>query len=197
MPDLAPEALAELRRLLADGTPGPWSTVSGAGNVWHFRDEGAPIVVAGHQRTPRVPDALLIAAAVNALPALLDAAEERDALAAERDAAIDVAHLDRQRVWSAGTFGPAEVRGHRGILDHIRKELAEIEAEPGDVTEWADLVLLAFDGAWRSGHAPADTVAAIKAKQARNEARTWPDWRTADPNKAIEHVRALDLDADR
>ena len=20
----------------------------------------------------------------------------------------------------------------------------------------------------------------------------WPDWRTADPNKAIEHVRALD-----
>ena len=79
--------LDELRRLLADGTPGPWSTVSGAGNVWHFRDEGAPVVVAGHQcAAPRVPDALLIAAAVNALPALLDAAEERDALRAERDA---------------------------------------------------------------------------------------------------------------
>ena len=79
--------LDELRRLLADGTPGPWSTVSGAGNVWHFRDEGAPVVVAGHQcAAPRVPDALLIAAAVNALPALLDAAAERDALRAERDA---------------------------------------------------------------------------------------------------------------
>lgn len=120
------------------------------------------------------------------------AAAERDALATKLDAAIDVAHLDRQQAWSAETFGPAEVRGHRGVLDHIRKELVEIEAEPGDVTEWADLIILAFDGAWRSGHAPADTIAAIKVKQARNEAWTWPDWRTADPNKAIEHVRALD-----
>lgn len=24
------------------------------------------------------------------------------------------------------------------------------------------------------------------------EQRTWPDWRTADPDKAIEHVRELD-----
>ena len=128
------------------------------------------------------------------LLALLDAAAERDALAAKLDAAIDVAHLDRQQAWSAETFGPAEVRGHRGVLDHIRKELVEIEAEPGDVTEWADLIILAFNGAWRSGHSPADTIAAIKAKQELNEARTWPDWRTADPNKAIEHIRALDAE---
>ena len=130
------------------------------------------------------------------LPDLLDALEKaeghRDSLAAKLDAAIDVAHLDRQQAWSAEVFGPAEVRGHRGVLDHIRKELVEIEAKPGDVTEWADLIILAFDGAWRSGHTPADTIAAIKTKQERNEARTWPDWRTADPNKAIEHVRALD-----
>ena len=122
----------------------------------------------------------------------LDAADERDAPAAKLDVAIDVTHLDRQQAWSAETFGPAEVRGHRGVLDHIRKELVEIEADPGDVTEWADLIILAFDGAWRSGHSPADTIAAIKAKQEQNEAREWPDWRTADPNKAIEHVRALD-----
>lgn len=121
---------------------------------------------------------------------------ELDALAAKLDVAIDVTYLDRQQAWSAETFGPAEVRGHRGVLDHIRKELVEIEAEPGDVTEWADLIILAFDGAWRSGHSPADTIAAIKAKQERNEARTWPDWRTADPDKAIEHVRALDTTPD-
>lgn len=30
---------------------------------------------------------------------------------------------------------------------------------------------------------------AIKAKQAKNEARDWPDWRTRDPDKAIEHVK--------
>ena len=152
---------------------------------------------AGRLNDAEVQTALMSAALDQACEERDALLAERDALAAKLDAAIDVAHLDRQRVWSAGTFGPAEVRGHRGILDHIRKELAEIEAEPGDVTEWADLVLLAFDGAWRSGHAPADTIAAIKVKQARNEARTWPDWRTADPNKAIEHVRALDLDADR
>ena len=130
------------------------------------------------------------------IPDLLAAAAERDALAAKLDVAIDVTYLDRQQAWSAETFGPAEVRGHRGVLDHIRKELVEIEAEPGDVTEWADLIILAFDGAWRSGHSPADTIAAIKAKQERNEARTWPDWRTADPDKAIEHVRALDTTPD-
>ena len=120
---------------------------------------------------------------------LAELCAERDALAAKLDVAIDVTHLDRQQAWSAETFGPAEVRGHRGALDHIRKELVEIEAEPGDVTEWADLIILAFDGAWRSGHSPADTIAAIKAKQERNEGRQWPDWRTADPDKAIEHVR--------
>lgn len=48
---------------------------------------------------------------------------------------------------------------------------------------------LAFDGAWRSGHTPEQIVAAIEAKQTKNEGRTWPDWRTAEPGKAIEHVR--------
>ena len=33
--------LAELRRLLDAATPRPWSTVSGAGNVWHFPGDDA------------------------------------------------------------------------------------------------------------------------------------------------------------
>ena len=194
---VTPEIQAELRRLLERATPGPWHAWDrGIGYEVHTEVEHNPIrcdpLNSGFRETFGGPDAQLIVAAVNALPALLDAAAERDALAAKLDAAIDVAHLDRQQAWSAETFGPAEVRGHRGVLDHIRKELVEIEAEPGDVTEWADLIILAFNGAWRSGHSPADTIAAIKAKQERNEARTWPDWRTADPNKAIEHIRALD-----
>lgn len=199
MNNLTPETLAELRRLLDEATARPWMVDDEGDDVAVIVDEGDEfsfIQVAAdlHQGDDGLTDALLIVAAVNALPALLDAAAERDALAAKLDAAIDVAHLDRQQAWSAETFGPAEVRGHRGVLHHIRKELAEIEAEPGDVTEWADLIILAFNGAWRSGHSPADTIAAIKAKQARNEARTWPDWRTADPDKAIEHARALDAE---
>lgn len=104
-----------------------------------------------------------------------------------RAAVIDATHLARQREWSKRTFGPGS-RLH-GVLDHIRKELKEIEADPTDVTEWIDVVILALDGAWRAGWEPQQIIDAIKAKQARNEVRTWPDWRTAAPDKAIEHTR--------
>jgi len=100
------------------------------------------------------------------------------------------AHLQRQRGWSGATFGPgARVQG---VVDHIRKELREIEANPGDLEEWIDVAILALDGAWRSGAQPADIVAALVAKQTKNERRKWPDWRTADPNHAIEHDRSED-----
>lgn len=101
--------------------------------------------------------------------------------------AIDAAHLTRQRDSSLRNFGPDQTP--TGVLDHIRKELVEIGRSPGDITEWADLLLLAFDGAMRAHHEPQDIIDAVKAKQAANEQRAWPDWRTQDPNKAIEHVR--------
>jgi len=97
------------------------------------------------------------------------------------------AHLVRQAEFSALTFGPgARVAG---VCDHIRKELIEVETSGGDLKEWVDVIILGLDGAWRSGATPQEIIAAIVAKQAKNEARTWPDWRTMDPNKAIEHQR--------
>lgn len=101
---------------------------------------------------------------------------------------IDVAHLARQAEWSGKTFGP----GLRtdGVLDHIAKESNEVRADPTNLKEWVDIIILAFDGAWRTGAQPHEIIAAIKAKQSKNEARTWPDWRTADPDKAIEHDRS-------
>lgn len=101
-----------------------------------------------------------------------------------------VAHLHRQRDFSLRTFGPGPRSA--GVVDHIRKELIEIEAAPSDLAEWIDVVILAFDGAWRIGATPEQIVAALQAKQAKNEARTWPDWRKADPSKAIEHDRSQD-----
>lgn len=99
-----------------------------------------------------------------------------------------LAHLIRQREWSERTFGP----GNRtaGVIDHIRKELIEVESSPDDVTEWIDIVILALDGAWRAGHDAATVIAALQSKQAKNESRTWPDWRNADPSKAIDHDRS-------
>jgi Protein of unknown function (DUF550) len=99
-----------------------------------------------------------------------------------------LAHLQRQREFSERTFGPGART--KGVVDHIRKELVEIEQNPSDFSEWADVVILGLDGFWRAGASPQQIVDTIVAKQAKNEGRTWPDWRTADPNKAIEHDRS-------
>ena len=108
---------------------------------------------------------------------------------------IDTDHLKRQAEWSTRTFGPGPRLG--GVLDHITKELDEIRADPTDLGEWVDVVILALDGALRAGHAPSNIIQAIKDKQARNEARSWPDWRTMSQDKAIEHDRADDEHAVR
>lgn len=98
-----------------------------------------------------------------------------------------VSHLHRQRAFSLRAFGPGTRT--QMVLDHIRKELLEVEGAPGDLTEWVDLVLLALDGAWRAGHEPEAIAQALADKQGTNELRRWPDWRNEDPAKAIEHVR--------
>lgn len=96
-----------------------------------------------------------------------------------------------QRAWSEEVFGPGERR--EGIVDHITKELGEVlDADPDDVSEWVDIVILALDGAWRDGHEPEAIVSALAAKAEKNRKRTWPDWRIAEPGKAIEHDRSKD-----
>ncbi|WP_316207572.1 dATP/dGTP pyrophosphohydrolase domain-containing protein [Bradyrhizobium sp. SZCCHNR3118] len=100
-----------------------------------------------------------------------------------------VAHLYRQRAFSRATFGPGART--KGVIDHIKKELVEIEKAPTDLMEWVDVILLALDGAWRAGYTPHQIVESILLKQSKNELRDWPDWRTADPDKAIEHVRLI------
>ncbi len=100
------------------------------------------------------------------------------------------AHLLRQKQWSAETFGPHSREGRTaGVTDHLKKEIREIESKPGDLSEWIDIVILAIDGAFSEGFTPLEVIRAWEAKQQENEDRTWPDWRTADPTKAIEHVR--------
>jgi len=101
-----------------------------------------------------------------------------------------IAHLHRQRRFSAKTFGPGPRSA--AIIDHLCKELREIEAAPAYVYEWVDVVLLALDGAWRAGFEPNEIAFAIATKQLRNEDRDWPDWHTANPDKAICHVRELE-----
>ena len=98
-----------------------------------------------------------------------------------------IGYIISQREWSEKTFGPGERTV--GIVDHIKKELKEIEADPLDLAEWIDVIILALDGAWRAGHSPEEIAQCLSDKQAKNRARKWPDWRTAEEGKAIEHIR--------
>lgn len=107
-------------------------------------------------------------------------------------------HLKRQIAFSKATFGPGARQ--KGVIDHIEKELDEIKDSGfNDSNEWVDVVLLGLDGLWRSIAAAnplwtTDQIAVYVVdllifKQNKNEDRVWPDWRTAAPDVAIEHVR--------
>lgn len=98
-----------------------------------------------------------------------------------------ISHLQRQMEFSLKTFGPGART--EGVTDHISKELLEIKNNPRDVEEWIDVIILGFDGAWRTGATPEQIVSAMVNKQNKNENRKWPDWKTAPLNKAIEHDR--------
>ena len=98
--------------------------------------------------------------------------------------------LHEQIEFSFETFGPQSYSNADGLVDHITKELEEIKKDPSDLMEWIDIAILAFDGAWRCTDAsPNDIIWAYIQKMEINKQRKWPDWRTATPGKAIEHVR--------
>jgi len=99
-----------------------------------------------------------------------------------------VTYIERQREFSEQAFGPGPRLG--GVLAHMRKEMDEVEQDPTDPFEWADLIILAIDGAWRQGIEPGDLARALFAKQVTNRRRRWPDWRLHGPDEPIEHDRS-------
>jgi hypothetical protein len=109
-------------------------------------------------------------------------------------------HLIRQMAFSHATFGPGQRTA--GVIDHIKKELKEVELANGEASEWVDVAILALDGLTRrlafvngkrEDPARVAEIACnmIVGKQTRNEGRDWPDWRTAAKDQAIEHVRVV------
>ncbi len=104
----------------------------------------------------------------------------------------------RKAAHSIAAFGPRQT--DEGIIDHLKKEAAEVLAAPGikdRQREWVDIVMLGLDGLLRSliregyntARAASEAVHMIRTKQTTLESREWPDWRTVSPDKAIEHVR--------
>lgn len=95
------------------------------------------------------------------------------------------AYLQRQEDWSSQTFGQG--LRTRGIIEHIKKELAEVLANPHDLSEWVDVVILALDGYWRHGGVPETIMDALNAKQEKNFSRFYPKPESEDVPS--EHIR--------
>jgi len=104
-----------------------------------------------------------------------------------------VSFFDEKSKWSIDTFGPGD--RYAGVVEHIRRELKEIEENPSDLIEWVDVIFLAMDGAMRSAGADGAALAeAMRVKLAENKCREWPDWRTLRPGEVSQHIKTSDGD---
>lgn len=88
--------------------------------------------------------------------------------------------------WCRRIFGPG--LRTKGICEHIRKELLEIEREPESLEEWIDVIFLALDGAYRVNPSGDAIAAMMEHKLKKIQARQWPALGQSE-DKPIEHVK--------
>ncbi|CAM8337967.1 DUF550 domain-containing protein [Klebsiella pneumoniae] len=98
--------------------------------------------------------------------------------APERDQ-VRSAHAE----WSQATFGNV---GPVGPLKHLSKEALEAAAEPGDLSEWADMQFLLWDAQRRSGITDEQITQAMIDKLAVNKQREWPEPKDGEPRLHIK-----------
>ncbi|HDZ9106818.1 DUF550 domain-containing protein [Klebsiella pneumoniae] len=102
--------------------------------------------------------------------------------AAEREQ-VRSAHAE----WSQATFGNV---GPVGPLKHLSKEALEAAAEPGDLSEWADMQFLLWDAQRRAGITDEQITQAMIEKLAVNKQREWPEPKDGEPRLHIKEQPA-------
>ncbi|HEC0987499.1 TPA: DUF550 domain-containing protein [Klebsiella pneumoniae] len=102
--------------------------------------------------------------------------------APERDQ-VRSAHAE----WSQATFGNV---GPVGPLKHLSKEALEAAAEPGDLSEWADMQFLMWDAQRRAGITDEQITQAMIDKLAVNRQRSWPEPKDGEPRLHIKEQPA-------
>ncbi|EIV5304323.1 TPA: DUF550 domain-containing protein [Klebsiella pneumoniae] len=85
--------------------------------------------------------------------------------------------------WSQATFGNV---GPVGPLKHLSKEALEAAAEPGDLSEWADMQFLLWDAQRRAGITDEQITQAMIEKLAVNKQRSWPEPKDGEPRLHIK-----------
>ncbi|ATR41256.1 TPA: DUF550 domain-containing protein [Klebsiella pneumoniae] len=99
--------------------------------------------------------------------------------APERDQ-VRIAHAE----WSQATFGNV---GPVGPLKHLSKEALEAAAEPGDLSEWADMQFLLWDAQRRADITDDQITQAMIEKLVVNKQREWPDPKDGEPRLHINN----------
>lgn len=107
----------------------------------------------------------------------------------EKGASLQLRNLIRKRhaEWSDSTFGNV---GPVGPLKHLSKEALEAAAEPGDLSEWADMQFLLWDAQRRAGISDGEITAAMEEKLAVNKKREWPEPKDGEPRLHIKEQPA-------
>lgn len=85
--------------------------------------------------------------------------------------------------WSQTTFGNV---GPIGPLKHLSKEALEAAAEPGGLSEWADMQFLLWDAQRRAGITDEQITQAMIEKLAVNKQREWPEPKDGEPRLHIK-----------
>lgn len=103
----------------------------------------------------------------------------------EKGVSLQLRNLIRKRhaEWSDSTFGNV---GPVGPLKHLSKEALEAAAEPGDLSEWADMQFLLWDAQRRAGISDGEITAAMEEKLKVNMARQWPEPKDGEPRLHIK-----------
>lgn len=92
--------------------------------------------------------------------------------------------------WSQATFGDV---GPVGPLKHLSKEALEAAAEPGDLSEWADMQFLLWDAQRRAGISDEQITQAMVKKLVVNKQREWPEPKDGEPRLHIKEKSELML----
>mgnify|MGYP000888567637 CR=1 FL=1 len=85
--------------------------------------------------------------------------------------------------WSQSTFGKV---GPVGPLKHLSKEALEAAAEPGDLSEWADMQFLLWDAQRNAGITDEQITQALIDKLKVNKDRQWPEPKDGEPRLHIK-----------